>query len=470
MTSTSEPIPQDATNEIVDEETPLIPHKNDVYNRFSPSKKRLIVAMVACSGLMPLFVSDSFIPSIPQIAKDLNTTGEVISLAVSVSVLAASIGGLSGASYSTHYGRRPVYLTGLPLLIVGSLGVAYARTVPELMIWRFMQAFGAAPGISVGAGVVGDIYILEERGTGMGVFFSAILVGTAIAPPIGGFMAYYASWRVMQALLGLVNFFVFIWMFVSFPETSHPGARGIEKSRAEGGKIRWFVNPLRPLALLRSPTILFMSISGFFVLLTDFVLLVPIAYTIGKKYNISNEFLIGACFLPVGLGNMIGAPLAGRISDRIVVQWREKRGRWYPEDRLRAAFWGALVFVPLSTLFCGLLTEYVPGTLGLVLNLICFFFNGIGVDLVLAPAAAYVVDVLRDRSAEGMASNNGFRAFIMSFAISGILPSIDRYGVAVTNAAAAMLSWVGCLMIWTVIAYGDEMRGWCDVGFTTEEN
>ena len=65
-----------------------------------------------------------------------------------------------------------MYLTGLPLLIAGSLGVAYARTVSELMVWRFLQAFGASPGIAVGAGVIGDIYILEERGTAIGVFFS----------------------------------------------------------------------------------------------------------------------------------------------------------------------------------------------------------------------------------------------------------------------------------------------------------
>ncbi|TFK64589.1 MFS general substrate transporter [Pluteus cervinus] len=470
MTFSSEPLPKNPTNEVADEETPLIPHKNDVYNRFSRSKKRLIVTMIACCGLIPFFVSGSFIPSIPQIAKDLNTTGEVISLAVSVSMFATSLGSLCGAAYSTHYGRRPIYLAGLPLLVIGSLGVAYARTVPELMVWRFLQAFGGAPGLAVGAGVVGDIFILEERGTAIGIFFSAILLGPAIAPLIGGFMAHYASWRVMQALLGLVNSFVFIWMYISFPETTHPGARGIEKARAEGGKPRWFVNPLRPLGLLRSPNILFMSVAGFFVLLTNFVLMVPIAYTIGERYGISNEFFIGACFLPVGIGHMVGAPLAGHISDKIVVQWREKRGRWYPEDRLRASIWGALVFVPLSTLFSGLLTQYVPGTLGLVLNLVCLFFNGVGVDLTLSPAAAYIVDVLRERSAEGMASNNGFRALIISFAIPAVLPSIAQYGVAATNAGAAILSWVGCLMIWTIIAYGDEMRSWYDVGFSREEN
>jgi hypothetical protein len=35
-----------------------------------------------------------------------------------------------------------------------------------------MQAFGTSPGVSVGAGVIGDIYRLEERGTAIGIFFA----------------------------------------------------------------------------------------------------------------------------------------------------------------------------------------------------------------------------------------------------------------------------------------------------------
>ncbi len=68
-----------------------------------------------------------------------------------------------------------MYFIGLPLLIVGSFGVAGTRSVTELMIWRFIQAFGAFPAISVGAGAVGDMYTLEERGTAMGIYFSVRL-------------------------------------------------------------------------------------------------------------------------------------------------------------------------------------------------------------------------------------------------------------------------------------------------------
>ena len=68
-----------------------------------------------------------------------------------------------------------MYLCGLPLLCIGSLGVATAQNVPQLMIWRAIQAFGASGGLSVGTGVIGDIYRLEERGTAMGVFFGVIV-------------------------------------------------------------------------------------------------------------------------------------------------------------------------------------------------------------------------------------------------------------------------------------------------------
>lgn len=75
----------------------------------------------------------------------------------------------------TTDGRRPVYLTVLPIFTLGSLGVALARTVPQLMLFRVVQAFGGGGGMSVGAGVISDIYRLEERGSAMGFFFAVSL-------------------------------------------------------------------------------------------------------------------------------------------------------------------------------------------------------------------------------------------------------------------------------------------------------
>ncbi len=81
--------------------------------------------------------------------------------------------------------------------------MARAQTVTQLIIWRCIQAMGAAPGLSGGAGVIGDIYKLAERGAALGSYFGVSsmwlnhclsltnilqtgLLGLALAPTIGG--------------------------------------------------------------------------------------------------------------------------------------------------------------------------------------------------------------------------------------------------------------------------------------------
>jgi len=197
------------------------------------------------------------------------------------------------------------------------------------------------------------------------------------------------------------------------------------------------------------------------------VLLVPIAYTLGAKHGITNEAIIGTFFIPIGLGNLLGAPIAGRISDKTVKKWRERRGAWYPEDRLRATLPGALVFVPLSVLLFGIFTKYVEGKFGIALCLACLFMNGLGVDFVFSPSAAYNIDILHSRSAEVMAAGAGFRGIIIALSTSLLLPMIETVGVVTTNSIAAVLAWIGFFALWSVIRYGDRMRAYVDVGFST---
>ncbi|KAF8421129.1 hypothetical protein L210DRAFT_986102 [Boletus edulis BED1] len=61
------------------------------------------------------------------------------------------------------------------------------------------------------------------------------------------------------------------------------------------------------------------------------------------------------------------------------------KGVWVPEDRLCAVWIGQLVLVPISVTLVGLVTTYVDGTIGLVINFVCLFTNGVGVNMALTP-------------------------------------------------------------------------------------
>ncbi|EIW61025.1 MFS general substrate transporter [Trametes versicolor FP-101664 SS1] len=438
------------------------------YQRFTPARKRVIVALSAWAAVIPMLASSSFVPSIPQIARDLGTTGEVISLAVSLALVSGSAGSLLWATYSGSYGRRTIYLLSLPLLCLGSAGVATSKSVPTLMFWRVVQSLGASSGMAVGCGAIADVYKSEERGTAMGIFFAASLFGPAIAPLCGGVATHYFSWRYGQWGLFVLGLLVLIPVYFCLPETLDPEKRR-RWGATEESKKPIFLNPFKSLGLLRSPNMVVVALVGTTAMVTNFVLMIPLAYTIGKQYNITNEAIIGAFFLPSGLGNMVGASLAGRMSDRMVVKWRKRRGPdvWVPEDRLRACLWGAGVFVPLSVLLSGLTTQFVPGTLGIVLNLVWLFMNSIGINIVLTPSQSYYIDIWHSRSAETTAASGTFRGVIIASVTAGILPLINAIGVAATGAIFAGVAWIGFGLTFFTIKYGDRMRASVDVGYST---
>ncbi|KAF4602948.1 hypothetical protein EYR38_003352 [Pleurotus pulmonarius] len=335
--------------------------------------------------------------------------------------------------------------------------MAKARSIYQFVAWNFVQNVGISGGISLGAGTIGDIFKLEDRGFAMGLFYGASLLGLAIAPVIGA---------------------------LRLPETSHPGTLGVEKAdnqeqhaQADGvsrqrQKRRWvWLNPFSCLGLLRSPNLMLVALADTSVLLMDFVLSVPLRNTIGAKYGITNEALIGAILIPCGVGNTVGALLAGYISDRIIITYRAKRGgEWYPEDRLRGTLFSAATLVPLAVLFTGLTVEYVPGRTGLLLCLVWLFMNGVGIRLVLSPSEAYNVDVVHARSSEIIAASTATRTLLVSILVPGILPSIDHFGIVVTNMAAALIVWAGLGLLMVTIRYGKQLRSWMDVGFSTVED
>ncbi|KAL4065090.1 major facilitator superfamily domain-containing protein [Scleroderma citrinum] len=459
MATEDAPLLTDRTN---DPQSTCDNDRDDPYNHFSMGEKRAIVVVVSFAGLVPLFVRGSFVPSVPQIAEDLQLSGAVVSLAISLSVFGNALGGLVWSAYSSFYGRRPMYLWGMPLMAIGSFGTALSTDLPNLLFWRFVQAFGYSGGTSIGAAVIGDIYRREERGTALGSFFGTCLFGFAVAPFTGGAAAEYWSWRGFQMALCIWGVIQMVVIYSFLPETAHPNTRGIDKWRGEEGSrsIVW-INPFRSLKLLRSPSLLMVGT----------LLRLVFAYMKGVRYNIKNDALIGACFLPNGLGNFVGAHVAGRLSDAMVKKWKKSRnGVWYPEDRLQGVYIGALCLVPLSVGLAGLVVTSVDGPIGLSICLLCLFTNGVGVDMVVTPVGSYVVDLMGPRSAEGSAALCTLRSLLLAPLSALILPSMDVIGTAATNGIAALLAIIGYFFIWVTIRYGDRLRAYADVGYALTTN
>ncbi|KAJ7572621.1 MFS general substrate transporter [Mycena floridula] len=459
----------------------------DVYDRFSASRKRIIVFVVAFAALLAPFASSSFLPSIPQIAHDLNTTDDIIAYSVAVYLVVIAISPLGWSSCATFYGRRPVYLLSIPIFVGASIGVAESRTLTQLMITRILQGIGSSSVLSVGAGSIGDIYRPTERGGAMGWYLAGVQFGPPLAPLVGGLMTQYApgsrgSWRALQYLLVGMGAATFILCVIFLPETSH--SRGVDKARKEGrkgvfGSSFFVLNPLVPLRILKDRNALLIvrvfalsneyplrfqqTFTSSFILLATYSLIVPLSYTMGPRFRINNVAILGTFYLAQGAGNMVGSKVSGYLSDRAVRAGMSRRnGIFIFEDRLYASIWAGLIFTPLSILGAGLTIQFWTNWAGLAVSLLFLFINGDQLMCVLAVCNTYLVDCYQLRSVEAIATNNCLRYIFSAGASAAVLPLIKVAGIAPTNAIAAVFTWVGAGFVLLVIQNGARWRGIID--------
>ncbi|KAF8581941.1 MFS general substrate transporter [Ramaria rubella] len=293
-------------------------------------------------------------------------------------------------------------------------------------------------------------------------------MGPAFSPVVAGIMTQYAhgnrgSWRAFQYLLAAMGSVCFLLILFILPETIP--VRGIDRLRQEKPNKRWlwvWLNPLRPLKLLRHRNVLAMSITSSFVLSTTYCLLVPLTVTLGPRYGITNEAILGTLYLSQGAGEIVGSRISGYVSDITVAKWIQRRSsKFIPEDRLRSSLVAGGVVMPLSLLAIGLTMQFWTSIGGLALSLVLLFISGVGVMGVLAVCNTYLVDVMQDRSAEVIATNNAVRYMASAGVSAGVLPLIQTIGIAPTNAIASSFALAGFGLICATIKYGE---GWREVG------
>ena len=96
---------------------------------------------------------------------------------------------------SDIYGRKPFYVLGLGLFMIGSIFAGMVQNMPELIAARIVQGLGAGALLTMPRATVGDIFNPRERGRWMGVISSIFGIASIIGPALGGWITDQWSWR-----------------------------------------------------------------------------------------------------------------------------------------------------------------------------------------------------------------------------------------------------------------------------------
>lgn len=97
-------------------------------------------------------------------------------------------------SLSHSVGNGRLFKAGLLLFTLSSLGCGLSSSIPELILFRILQALGASMLMSVCVAIIMLVFPQEERGRAMGYYTAVIALGLIVGPAAGGFIVDITGW------------------------------------------------------------------------------------------------------------------------------------------------------------------------------------------------------------------------------------------------------------------------------------
>ncbi|MFG2142260.1 MFS transporter [Streptomyces sp. NPDC048650] len=318
---------------------------------------------------------------------------------------------LVAAGLGDRFGRRKVFVSGLSLFVLFSIGCALATSTGALIALRALQGMSAAAVLPLSLTMLTVAVPPEKRGVAIGVWSSISSLAVGIAPLLGGAITTGIGWHWLFWLnvpigivavplvlrvhaesrgaaagldlpglfLGATGVLALIWAIVDSSEYGWTDARILGLYGAAAVLLLLFVlwerrtdQPLLPLRIYRSRSFTLTNLAS----LTVYFSLFGSVFFLAQYLQVARHhspFVAGLWTLPWAVMPMICGPYAGKLVPKVGA------------SRLIAAGLG-LAAVGLA--WCALISD--PGTADWQLVVPCMLC-GIGTGLTFAPSAMVVV-------------------------------------------------------------------------------
>ncbi|MCY3657117.1 MAG: MFS transporter [Chloroflexi bacterium] len=135
--------------------------------------------------------------ALSDIADDFGVTLRAVSWVVVIQALTISAFMMPMGRLADIIGWRKVHLIGLVVFGGGAMCVALAPTFGLLIAARVLMAAGNSMGQSVGTAMAVAVFPPEERGTAIGSQTTAVAIGGASGPMVGGLVLQVLPWEAL---------------------------------------------------------------------------------------------------------------------------------------------------------------------------------------------------------------------------------------------------------------------------------
>ena len=313
----------------------------------------LLVSTLA-NFLIP-FMSSAVNVALPAIGEEFAVDAILLSWIPTSFLLAAAVFTVPFGRISDIYGMKRIFSIGVALFTIASLLSAIAPSAGLLILFRLLQGLGGAMIFVTGLAIITSVYPANQRGKAIGINIAMVYVALSLGPVIGGIMTQHLGWRslfwamvplgsiilavtVLRLksewaecrgerfdLKGSIGYGIFLIMVI-YGFSILPDLRGIALVAAGIVGFAWFLvfefkaeSPVLNVRLFRNATFALSNLAALInysaTFAVVFLLSLYLQYIKGLDPQSTGLILVAQ---PVVMA--VFAPIAGRLSDRILPQ------------------------------------------------------------------------------------------------------------------------------------------------------
>ncbi|THV10920.1 multidrug effflux MFS transporter [Rhizobium rhizophilum] len=270
-----------------------------------PTTAPHIVSLVAIAGLSALTMN-IFLPSLPAMASDLGVSYDRVQILVSGYIAMTALVQLVIGPLSDRYGRRPVMIGALLILIAASLVCIFATSIEVLTLARMVQTSVVA-GLVLSRAIIRDMVPMEEAASMIGYVTMGMTLIPMVGPTIGGLLSDAFGWRSNFTAILVAAIVVLILVYRDLGETNR------QKSGSFSEQFRAWPR------LLASPRFWGYTMAGTFTSGAFFAFLGGAPFVGGTLMGLTPSML-GLQFMFIASGYIAGNYLSGRFAKRAGIE------------------------------------------------------------------------------------------------------------------------------------------------------
>lgn len=300
-------------------------------------KQNMKVFIPATLGMLTAFgpfVTDFYLPVLPEMTGYFHTTPALASMSLTAGMIGLAAGQLFIGPLTDKYGRKRILVGSMLLFVVASLLCIFSGDIFMFNAMRVLQGLAGAGGIVIAKSMSADMYTGRELASFMALLGAINGIAPVCAPVVGGLMAGVTSWTGVFAVILAVGLVLMVCsMFL--PETLQPANR-IRKSviKVYGNLFRVFRNSRFTLSVMAEMACFFMFFA--YIASSPFIMqqvyhLSPLGYSlcfglnalmIGVGATMATRFRSqGTCLRFGGLGMLAGTLLLAFLLNTAMPLW-----------------------------------------------------------------------------------------------------------------------------------------------------